>query len=247
MPRDDADNKEILNLVTNPELAQLIEQIYAIPAPKGTRNDLVEIFLSGITDKSGDEINLGPFTSQLDNADVRADQFRPSEQLRLNMSVPGTAKPNRLGVLGGDLQGFPNGRRRADDVVDISVQAVEGAVRTGQIVAPLAAGDKVDTNDQAFQDNFPYLAVPSNTAVNASVTSSGVAPAGVIGSTTFGMPNGTLVAGLAADALLSAGVLVLRRRPLAQHDRSARERCLPAGCGAGRPLPRTLRHPLAAL
>ncbi len=214
VPRDDAGNRAILDRVTDPEVPRLIEQIYGIPAPATPRNDLVEIFLTGITDKSGDEINLGPFNSQLDNADVRSGRFRPSEQLRLNMSVPVSKEPSRLGVLGGDLQGFPNGRRLADDVVDISVQALEGAARTGQIVAPLAAGDQVDVNDQAFLDEFPYVALPSNTAVNASGTAAAVQPRAFTGLTTSGMPNGSLVTGLAAVALLGAGLLLLRRRPL---------------------------------
>ncbi|WP_435839736.1 DUF4331 family protein, partial [Streptomyces anulatus] len=34
-------------------------------------------------------------------------------------------------VLGKDLAGFPNGRRLNDDVVDIELQALEGAARTG--------------------------------------------------------------------------------------------------------------------
>ena len=70
--------------------------------------------------------------------------------LRLNTSIQPTAEPNRLGVLGGDLQGFPNGRRLGDDVIDISIQAVEGAAQTGKLVDALAAGDKVDANDVDF-------------------------------------------------------------------------------------------------
>src|SRR5262249_31638191 len=104
--------------------------------------------------------------SQLNNADVNPDRFRPSEMLRLNLSVPVTAAPNRLGVLGGDLQGFPNGRRLTDDVVDIELQALEGAAQTGQIVDALAAGDKVDQNDDPFSDTFPYVALPNTEAVN---------------------------------------------------------------------------------
>ncbi len=81
------------------------------------------------------------------------------------MSVPVTAKPNRLGVIGGDLQGFPNGRRLTDDVVDIELQALEGAAVSG-IVKPLAAGDGVNTNDHAFGKTFPYVALPNTAAVN---------------------------------------------------------------------------------
>ena len=51
------------------------------------------------------------------------------------MSVPVNPNPNRYGVLAGDIQGFPNGRRLTDDVLDIAIQAVEGAAQTGQLVA----------------------------------------------------------------------------------------------------------------
>jgi hypothetical protein len=82
--------------------------------------------------------------------------------LRLNTSIEPTKDPNRLGVLGGDLQGFPNGRRLADDVVDIEIQAVMGAAQTGQLVDALATGDQVDANEVAFLDEFPYVALPTN-------------------------------------------------------------------------------------
>ena len=42
------------------------------------------------------------------------------------MGVPPSAKPNNLGVVGGDLAGYPDGRRLADDVTDISLKAVAG-------------------------------------------------------------------------------------------------------------------------
>jgi hypothetical protein len=47
--------------------------------------------------------------------------------LRLNVAIPPTPNPNPLGVLGGDVAGFPNGRRLVDDVVDIELRAVAGA------------------------------------------------------------------------------------------------------------------------
>jgi hypothetical protein len=166
-PVKDADNQALVNRVTNPEVPQLIQAIYGLPAPATPRNDLVEIFLTGITTKAGGPIKAD-LNSQLNNADVKADQFRASEMLRLNMSVPVAANPNRLGVLAGDLQGFPNGRRLTDDVVDIELQALEGAAQTGQIVQALAAGDKVDKNDNAFGASFPYVALPNSVAVNTA-------------------------------------------------------------------------------
>ncbi|MBA2509837.1 MAG: DUF4331 family protein, partial [Nocardioidaceae bacterium] len=82
----------------------------------------------------------------------------PSEQLRLNMSTPVSSNPNRLGVIGGDNQGYPNGRRLADDVVDISLQVVEGELRGEKN----DLGDAVNANDVAFGDSFPYVALPTS-------------------------------------------------------------------------------------
>ena len=158
--------------VTDPELPKLIEAIYKIPAPAGPRNDLFEIFLTGIaknaptSDGTAAPIQAD-LNSQILNGDVDATKFVPSEMLRLNMGVAVTTKPNRLGVIGGDLQGFPNGRRLMDDVLDIAVQAVEGAAVSG-VVKPLAAGDKVNNNDRLFGKTFPYLALPNTRPVNAT-------------------------------------------------------------------------------
>lgn len=103
----------------------------------------MEIFLTGVCKACGPI--KADLNSQLLNADVNKANFTPSEELRLNMSVPPTATPNRLGVLGQDLGGFPNGRRLNDDVVDIELQALEGAAQTGKIVPGLASGDGVNT------------------------------------------------------------------------------------------------------
>jgi hypothetical protein len=151
---------------------------------------------------------------------VQANKFVPSEMLRLNMGVAPAAEPNRLGVLGGDLQGFPNGRRLTDDVVDIAVQAMEGAAQTGQLVEALATGDKVDANDVAFEQRFPYVAVPSNTAVNSAVAANVATKANNI----FGdLPAGAMVGGaIGALVLLGGTVYLWRKRPTKARHRSNR-------------------------
>jgi hypothetical protein len=166
-PDKDAGIPAVVARVTDPEVPHLIDAIYHIPAPATPRNDLVEIFLTGITTKAGGPIKAD-LNSQLNNADVDASKFQPSEMLRLNLSVPAAAQPNRLGVLAGDNQGFPNGRRLTDDVVDIELQALEGAALTGKLVDALASGDKVDANDNPFGTSFPYVALPNTAAVNAN-------------------------------------------------------------------------------
>jgi len=136
-PRNDG---QFLDYVTKPELPQLIEAVYGIPAPDEPRNDLVSVFLTGV-----DGLN-------------QPDDVTPSEQLRLNLTTPVTGSPNRLGVIGGDNQGYPNGRRLADDVIDISLQVVEGEL----VGNPNNLGDGVDENDVAFGDTFPYVALPAS-------------------------------------------------------------------------------------
>ncbi|MGW4639971.1 DUF4331 domain-containing protein [Sphaerisporangium sp. NPDC004334] len=163
-PDKDAGIAAVVKRVTHPELPKLVEGIYKIPAPKTPRADLVEIFLTGIAKANGPI--KADLNSQILNRDADPRAFRPSEMLRLNMAVPPARDPNRLGVLAGDLQGFPNGRRLGDDVVDISLQAVEGAALTGKLVDALAAGDKVDANDKPSQPHFPYIPLPGSAAVN---------------------------------------------------------------------------------
>jgi hypothetical protein len=171
-PDKDATIPAVLDRVKNPEVPKLIEAIYRVPAPATPRDDLVEIFLTGITTKANGPIKAD-LNSQLNNQDVVASKFQPSEMLRLNLSVPQAAMPNRLGALAGDLQGFPNGRRLSDDVVDIALQAVEGAVQTGKIVEALAKGDAVDQNDNAFGNTFPYIALPNTTRGVATTNGNG--------------------------------------------------------------------------
>ncbi|MFF3398770.1 DUF4331 domain-containing protein [Streptomyces sp. NPDC002659] len=158
-PDQDRTVQPVVDKVLDPILPKLIQQIYGIPAPATPRNDLFEIYLTGIC------AACGPIAADLNahrlNADARLNRIVPAEELRLNMSVPPTAVPNRLGVLAGDLAGFPNGRRLADDVIDISLQAVEGAAQTGVLVPALADGDKVDTNDNGFGASFPYVPLPN--------------------------------------------------------------------------------------
>ena len=89
--------------------------------------------------------------------------------LRLNTAIAPTAagSQSRLGVLGGDLAGFPNGRRPGDDVVDIALRAVMGAVipNAGQpdTCAPsgnLAFTDGAFLDASFFTGAFPYLKDP---------------------------------------------------------------------------------------
>ncbi|WP_405581758.1 DUF4331 domain-containing protein [Streptomyces sp. NBC_01190] len=163
-PSQDHKQPKLVAKVLDPELPKLIQSIYGIPAPKTPRLDLAEIFLTGIAKAAGGPLAVD-LNSQLLNQDIDKKKFVPAEELRLNMSTPVTAKPDRLGVLDGDFQGFPNGRRPGDDVVDIAIQALEGAT-PGHLVTALAAGDGVNGPGVPFGTSFPYLALPYTGSVN---------------------------------------------------------------------------------
>ncbi len=243
-PDMDRTVQPVIDKVLAPILPALIEKIYKLPAPATPRNDIFEIFLTGVCKecKAPDGTVALPIdlNSQLLNRDgKKGADFAPSEQLRLNMSIPPTASPNRLGVLAKDNAGFPNGRRLTDDVVDIGIQALAGAVQTGTIVQALAAGDAVDQNDLAFSQSFPYVALPHAAAVNraggggtspsvasgsasagtggAAVGTAEPAPTGGVraggGGTAGGssLPLLPVAAGMAAIALAGAGAFTLRR------------------------------------
>jgi hypothetical protein len=146
-PRGDA---RFLRYVQDPILARTVEAVYGIPVPDSDpdargiqRADLVSVFLTGV-----EGLNMPRGVT-------------PSEQLRLNMSIASCERGDcpehsALGVIGGDVAGFPNGRRLADDVLDIALQVVEGELLDN----PNDLGDGVGANDEAFGAAFPYVSLP---------------------------------------------------------------------------------------
>jgi len=159
-------DKQFAQYYAHPELAGLIAALYAPNFPhlqkaineKVVRADLEAILLTGIPPGVVSK-TFTTFTGA-----VQADM------LRLNTSIrPTTKNPSPLGVLGGDLAGFPNGRRVFDDVVNIELRAVAGA--TLPLVDPHFTADAAVGAITQFKPPgvgpgnpylkaFPYLGVP---------------------------------------------------------------------------------------
>ncbi|MEU6419118.1 DUF4331 domain-containing protein [Streptomyces spiralis] len=185
---------QFLKNVTNPELPKLIEAIYKIKAPAEPRNDLVDVFLKGVKG-----LNQPP-------------NVRPAEELRLNTSIKPSMHPKRLGVLDGDNAGFPNGRRLTDDVIDASLQVVEGEL----VGSKNDLGDAVDANDKKFEKSFPYVAEPTSgshgplakgTTGGADVRSQIGDALKPVGSSSGGSGDTVLIAASAASG--AAGILLI--------------------------------------
>lgn len=162
-PRKDS---QFEKFIAKPEPAALFNKLYPSLSDiqEEDRQDLVGILLTGVKG-----LNY--------TGNVKADLMRLNTGLKPNangacfapsLSKPANAMPSRLGVLDGDLCGFPNGRRLSDDVVDIEIRSIAqgyGTFLEANFGLPNKAvnntlGDGVDANDAAFLPQFPYLGTP---------------------------------------------------------------------------------------
>lgn len=137
---------QFASYVTNPTLPALLQVLFGVEAPAVPRNDLVAVFLTGVSGLN------------------QPAQVQASEMLRLNTAIAPAAAPDQsnLGVLGDDLAGFPNGRRPGDDVVDIALRAAMGVLLPAEAAPdgslPYTDGAFVDAS--FFDSEFPYLKTP---------------------------------------------------------------------------------------
>ncbi len=157
-----SDDQLFVKYVQHPELAGLLPVLYPGAFPhlaglKAARADLVAILLTGLP--AGIVPGFQNFTGTT-----------YADQLRLNVAIPPTAsgKVSALGVVGGDLAGFPNGRRVFDDVVTIELRAIAGL--TYPLVNPSytpdaavnAITDGLGAGSTSYLSQFPYLGTPQS-------------------------------------------------------------------------------------
>jgi Domain of unknown function (DUF4331) len=137
-PSDDL--KNFGRYVLAPQLAKVVNALFpGLNVPETNRTDIVQALLTGIPGLT--QIRPGA---------------PPTDTLKINLGVTPNPKPSRFGVIGGDTQGFPNGRRLADDVTDIELRVIGGFLKGNKL--PL--GDGVDQNDVPYRATFPYVAPP---------------------------------------------------------------------------------------
>ena len=122
-----------------PEPARLLNALFGLGVQTTNRSDMVTALLTGVP-------GLNEQTG------------KPVDTIKLNLGTDPSSSPKRLGVLAGDTAGFPNGRRLTDDVVDIELRVIAGAL----IGKNVPLGDGVDQNDKSFSNQFPYLAAPNS-------------------------------------------------------------------------------------
>jgi len=135
---------QFANFDLDPTIARVFNALYGIKIPPPPRYDLLPL-VTYVAPIAAPGTPAGPI----------------ADLLRLNTGVKPTpyAKRSRLGLIGGDPAGFPNGRRVTDDVVDITARVVgAGVLAKGFNVAPNnLIGDGVNATDVATQEKFPYV------------------------------------------------------------------------------------------
>ena len=178
-------DNQFASYVSAPQLGTLLPSLFpgvfpnlaAFNATKAPRADLLAILLTGIPS------TVVPGFAGNYTGPTQADM------LRLNMSIPPTppAKFSNLGLIGGDIAGYPNGRRVQDDVATIELRAIAGATlplvdssyvpdaAAGGISMGLTSGptDSSAMNDENYLGSFPYLGTPHsgyNAHTAASIT-----------------------------------------------------------------------------
>ena len=144
-----AQDREFLHYVQHPELAGLLPTLYPGVFPNlakltAARADLVAVLLTGIP--SGLIAGFQNYTGTT-----------YADELRLNMAIPPSSHPNALGVIGGDLAGFPNGRRVFDDVTSVELRAIAGATYPArrQELQARPGGVPVDRRARREQHQLP--------------------------------------------------------------------------------------------
>jgi hypothetical protein len=153
-------DKQFLNFVQHQEVPERLVEYYPgvfpnLAAYSKPRADMVAIFLTGIP--AGIIPGFQNFTGET-----------LADLLRLNMALPPATAPSILGILGGDLAGFPNGRRVFDDVFTIELRALAGVTipLVDPSFTPDAASSVVTDGldpgkiNSPFLTDFPYLGIP---------------------------------------------------------------------------------------
>ncbi len=139
---------QFIDYVSHPTLPALVELLFGaagVRAPTNfPRTDLITVFLTGVPTLNADG-GVG-------------------ELLRLNTgiaAVPAAAQ-NNLGVIAGDVAGFPNGRRPGDDIVDVALRVVMGKLLSSNDApsGQLPFTDGATVNAGMFKQVFPYLNTP---------------------------------------------------------------------------------------
>jgi hypothetical protein len=128
----------------DPLVARVFNAVYGFNIPTAPRTDLLAL-VTYAPPIAAPGTQAGPI----------------ADLMRLNTGVPPTpkARRKRLGLIAGDLAGYPNGRRLTDDVVDITERvAIGGILSKGFDVAPNNLfGDGVNAPDVSPQEAFPYI------------------------------------------------------------------------------------------
>ncbi|MER5864968.1 DUF4331 domain-containing protein [Kitasatospora sp. NPDC002040] len=154
----DQQDQEFLAAALDPAPPHRIEAAQGFAAPPGPRTDIRALFLGGIGAANGSRFGFD-LNTQTMNADADPAAVRWSDQLRLNLTTPVSTDPHPYGVLDGDRQGYPNGRR-LNDVIDVPLLRMLEGEPSDRSAAHLLPPPSFDWQPAPASDVFPYVNLP---------------------------------------------------------------------------------------
>ncbi|MFE3737250.1 DUF4331 domain-containing protein [Streptomyces sp. NPDC059134] len=159
-PKDDRQDAAFMAATLDPVPPHRFESAQGHTAPATPRLDIQALLMKGISqDKANGSVFGLDLNAHTMNADADPARIVLAEELRLNLTTPVTAAPKTYGVLDGDLQGFPNGRRLNDHVDGPLLRMLAGEpakpAPAGLVPDPVVRLEPADA-----QAVFPYLNLP---------------------------------------------------------------------------------------
>ncbi|MFI5530732.1 DUF4331 domain-containing protein [Kitasatospora sp. NPDC051853] len=154
----DHQDADFVAATLDPAPPRRIEAAQGFAAPATPREDIRALFLSGIGAANGSRFGFDLNTHAL-NADADPAAITHAEELRLNLTTPVSAEPHPYGVLDGDRQGYPNGRR-FNDVIDVPLLRMLEGEPSERSAAHLLPPPSFDVQPAPASDVFPYVNLP---------------------------------------------------------------------------------------
>jgi len=161
-------DKNLLNYILYPTFPQILDILFLSAVNSALKTSFTTIAPTNIP-----RLDLvATFLTGVPGLNLLSKDGKMIDLLRLNTSMAVTALDSQssLGVIGGDVAGYPNGRRPGDDVIDITLRVAMGKLcylnlgvcsESQANTGDAEYTDGAPVNATYFDSTWPYLTTPN--------------------------------------------------------------------------------------